>query len=321
MSFVVRFFFSIFLAVLPATAAADPSATSLLSSGHIDDAISTLHQTISRSPQDAEAHNLLCRAYFSMAEWDRSIADCEKAVSLDPNNSNYHLWLGRAYGEKADKANFLSAAGLAKKTRVELENAVQLDPKNVAALTDLAEFYLEAPGIVGGGREKAEAEARTLEALDPARADWVYARIAEKKKDFSAAEKYYRAAIQVGHGAASTWLNLGLFYKHANRLDEMQEALHHVLAAPVDRPEALFDAAEILTNTGRNPSDATELLKRYLSSGDSVEQAPAFKAHYLLGTVLEKQGAKQAAAREYRVALELAKNYLPAQEALNRINH
>jgi tetratricopeptide (TPR) repeat protein len=320
MSAATRFLLSLFLATLPALAATGPSATSLLASGRVDDAISSLHQTITHSPNDAEAHNLLCRAYFSLADWNRGVSDCQIAVSLDPNNSNYHLWLGRAYGEKADKANFMSAAGLAKKARAEFETAVQLDPTNVAAITDLAEFYLEAPGIVGGGRDKAEAEARSLQTLDPAKADWVHARIAEKKKDFPAAEKQYRAAIQASHGAASAWLNLGLFYKHSSRFDDMQEALHSVLAAPVDRLEALFDAAEILVHTNRNLPDAAELLRRYLSAKTSVEQAPAFKAHYLLGTVLEKQGDKQAATQEYRAALGLARDFSPAQEALDRIN-
>jgi tetratricopeptide (TPR) repeat protein len=301
-------------------AAANPSATSLLASGQVDDAISTLRQTITHSPNDAEAHHLLCRAYFSLGDWDRGILDCQKAVLLDPSNSNYHLWLGRAYGEKADAARFFSAAGLAKKTRTEFETAVQLDPKNVAAITDLAEFYLEAPGIVGGGKDKAETEARNLQALDPAKADWIHARIAEKGKDLSAAEKHYRAAIQASHGAASAWLNLGLFYKHSSRWDDMQEALHHVLAAPMDRPEALFDAAEILVHTNQNLPDAAAFLRRYLSSETSVEQAPAFKAHYLLGTVLEKQGNKPAARQEYRAALSLARDFSPAQDALHRIN-
>jgi tetratricopeptide (TPR) repeat protein len=320
MSAATRFLLSLFLATLPALAATGPSATSLLASGRVDEAISSLHQTITHSPNDAEAHNLLCRAYFSLADWNRGVSDCQIAVSLDPNNSNYHLWLGRTYGEKADKANFMSAAGLAKKARAEFETAVQLDPRNVAAITDLAEFYLEAPGIVGGGRDKAEAEARSLQMLDPAKADWVHARIAEKKKDLSAAEEQYRAAIQDSHGAASAWLNLGLFYKHSSRFDDMQAALHSVLAASVDRLDALFDAAEILAHTNRNLPDAAELLRRYLSAKTSVEQAPAFKAHYLLGTVLEKQGDKQAATQEYRAALGLARDFSPAQEALDRIN-
>ncbi len=110
-----------------ALAVADESAPALLAAGRADDAITTLRSKINTSPGDAEAHNLLCRAYFSMGDWDRGISACEKAVTLDPNNSRYHLWLGRVYGEKADAANFLSAASLAGKVRNEFEAAVRLD--------------------------------------------------------------------------------------------------------------------------------------------------------------------------------------------------
>ncbi|MGH9528631.1 MAG: tetratricopeptide repeat protein, partial [Terriglobales bacterium] len=96
-----------------ARAADDPS--SLLAHGRVDQAIATLRQKISVSPNDAGAQNLLCRAYFTLGEWDRGIAACQKAIALDPNNSRYHLWLGRIYGEKADKSGFLTAAGLATK--------------------------------------------------------------------------------------------------------------------------------------------------------------------------------------------------------------
>src|SRR5437879_7501130 len=78
------------------------AAPALLAAGRVDDAISTLQQEISASPNDAAAYNLLCRAYFSLSQWDRGIAACEKAVFLDPNNSLYHLWLGqigRAHAE------------------------------------------------------------------------------------------------------------------------------------------------------------------------------------------------------------------------------
>src|SRR5437762_9518476 len=149
------------------------AAPALLAAGRVDDAISTLQQEISASPNDAAAYNLLCRAYFSLSQWDRGIAACEKAVSLDSNNSVYHLWLGRIYGEKADSSSFFTAAGLAKKVRNQFEMAVQLSPSSVDARTDLAEFYLEAPGIVGGGQDKARAQAATLARLDPAKAHWV----------------------------------------------------------------------------------------------------------------------------------------------------
>ncbi|HXP17104.1 MAG TPA: tetratricopeptide repeat protein, partial [Terriglobales bacterium] len=60
-------------------ATADDSAPALLAAGRVDDAITTLRSRISTSPNDAEAYNLLCRAYFSMGNWDRGIAACEKA--------------------------------------------------------------------------------------------------------------------------------------------------------------------------------------------------------------------------------------------------
>jgi tetratricopeptide (TPR) repeat protein len=309
-----------FLAVAPAIAGADESAPLLLASGHVDEAIAALDGQIRRAPNDAAAHNLLCRAYFSLGQWDRGISNCEKAVSLAPENSQFHLWLGRIYGEKADNSNFMTAAGLARRVRDEFEKAVHLNPKSVDARSDLAEFYLEAPGIVGGGRDKAQQQANSLLFLDPARAHWVSGRIAEKRHDYSTAEKEYQNAIDASHGSASAWLNLGLFYRHRNQLDEMEKALLQVRSAPLDRSDALVDAAEILIHAQRNLPEAVQLLRAYLNSNSKVEQAPEFKVHYLLGSASEKLGDKQSAATEYRSALELASEYQPAQQALERVN-
>ena len=317
-----RKFIILLLPVVFALAAfADTSPERLLSQGRADEAIAALQKTTRAAPDDAEAYNLLCRAYFSFGDWDRAISAGQKAVELAPNNGLYHLWLGRAYGEKADSASFLSAAGLAGKVRTEFETAVRLSPGSAEARSDLAEFYLEAPGIVGGGRDKAESQADTLEKLDPAKAHWVRGRIAEKKKDRATAEREYRGAIEASHGGALAWFNLALFYRHNSQFDQMEDALNHAISAPLDRPEVVMESAEVLIRSGRNLGNAIELLHRYLASNDKVEQAPAFKAHFLLGTALEKQGDKQGAAREYSAALALAKNYSRAQEALARLNH
>jgi len=230
------------------------------------------------------------------------------------------MWLGRIYGEKADTANFLSAASLAGKVRNEFEAAVRLDPNNVEARSDLGEFYLEAPGIVGGGRDKAEAQALALAALDPAKADYLKGRLAEKRKDFAAAEREYRAAIEASHGSALTWFNLALFFRHRERWSDMEEAINHAVSAQVDRPEIIMESGEVLLRSGRNFPAAVQYLRRYLALNSKVEEAPAFKAHYLLGSALEKQGDKQGAAQEYRAALSLARNFSRAQEALDRLN-
>src|SRR5437667_5672187 len=165
---VLLWLFCIFVS-MPGSAAATPAAD-LLANGHVDESIAVLQKIIADSPNDAGSWNLLCRAYYSFGSWDPGISACEKAVALEPNNSMYHLWLGRTYGEKADNSNVFSAASLAKKARVEFETAVKLNPENVEARSDLSEFYVEAPGMMGGGTDKAEAQAQALEKLFPAKA-------------------------------------------------------------------------------------------------------------------------------------------------------
>jgi tetratricopeptide (TPR) repeat protein len=305
--------------VPPLAAQAAKSPKELLASGHVDEAIQTLEQQVAGPAPSAESYNLLCRSYFMIDEWDRGIPDCERAIALDPKNSLYHLWMGRIDGEKADRAGFVSAAGLAKKVRTEFERAVELDPKNSEARADLAEFYLEAPGVVGGGKDKARAQAQALAAFNPPLADYVTGRIAEREKDKATAERAYRAAIDTSHGAAQAWLHLAQFLSHSKRLDEMEQALHFMESAPIDRPEALMDAASLLLRTGRDNALAMSFLHHYLSS--PVEEGPAFKAHDLLGQALEKQGDRHAAAEEYRAALALSHTYARAREDLKRVDH
>src|SRR5581483_2344852 len=262
------------IAILPAVAFAKDTAKDLLAAGRVDDAISTLRGQINSSPQSADSYNLLCRAYYALQNWDAAISACQRAVEIEPNNSTYHLWLGRAYGEKADSSNFITAIGLAKKLRTEFERAVQLAPDSVDARTDLAEFYLEAPGIVGGGKDKAAAQAAELSKLSPAKAHWVTARIAEKHKDYATAEREYKAEIDASHNSAEAWLDLALFYRHGSRLDEMQQAIAQATSAQTSQSEVLMDAAETLIRAGRDYAGAMQMLRRYVASTSTVEQAP-----------------------------------------------
>ena len=294
------------------------SAREMLASGHADEAIRVLHQPNPSDLKRAEADNLLCRAYFELEQWDAAVSACEKAASLDSSSSLFQLWLGRAYGEKADRVSFLKAASLAGKVRDSFERAVQLDPGSWEARTDLAEFYLEAPSLVGGGKDKAQAQADALMRIKPGLAHWVMGRLAEKNKDGAAAEREYRAAIESSGDGAHAWLNLALFYWHTKRFDEMEKTLHSMELRPQDRPESLSDGASILLRSGRNFPFAIRLVQKYLQ-GPLVEQEPAFKAHELLGELLEKQGDRKGAADQYRAALTLASEYGRARSGLKRV--
>jgi tetratricopeptide (TPR) repeat protein len=302
------------------SAVAAPNPVDIFSTGRVDDAVRALNSRVQTNPTDAEAYNLLSRAYFHLKKWDDSIKYGEMAVQRNQNKSEYYMWLGRAYGEKADDSSFITAAGLAKKIRASFERAVELDPKNVPALTDLAEFEIEAPGFMGGGTDKAEIQARKLMQLEPAKAHWVYARIAEKKKDSAAAEQQYLEAIKVGAGDADYWLNLASFYRRQNRLNDMENAVNRAMSSNMAKSNSLYDAASLLYRAGRNLPGAAEYVRKYLTLSSINEEAPAFEAHYMLGAILEKEGDKVGAANEYRTSLSLAGDYKPAREALRKLS-
>jgi tetratricopeptide (TPR) repeat protein len=315
---VARFLIALLSVLLIPFALAAQTPQDLLAAGRVDQAMQSVEQQIRTAPT-AEAYNLLCRAQFELDSWDAGIPACEKAVSLAPDNGLYHLWLGRIYGEKADRSGFLKASGLAGKVRSEFERAVELSPDSWEARTDLAEFYLEAPAIVGGGKDKARAEAEQLVPLNPSMAHWVRGRIAEREKDAALAEQEFRAAVTASQNGARAWLNLAGFYRHANRFDDMEQALHSLESSRLDHPGAFVDGASMLFRADRDYPLAIQLLHSYIALSNPAEEAPVFKAHYLLGELLEKQNNRPAAAEEYRAALSMAHSFRPAQDALKRV--
>jgi tetratricopeptide (TPR) repeat protein len=304
---------------LMATSPTPTSPEALIKEGRINDALSVLERRLSASESDADAHHLLSRAYLAVEDWDRAIKEGERAVALAPERADFHLWLGRAYGRKAEHCNPFCGFSNAKKSRAEFERALQLDANDVMARTDLAEFLLEAPGIVGGGKDKAKREAETLSLKDAAAAHWVLARLAEKDEDFAAAESEYKAAIKESNNHPGTWLSLASFYRRRGRYTEMDEAIQKALQPQRKPSNILFDAASLLIRAGRRLPEAAQYLAKYLGAKDKAEEAPAFEAHYMLGQLLEKQGDKEAARREYQAALDLARDYKKARDALKRL--
>src|SRR5271169_6053808 len=302
------------------SAAAEPaSPAELLSVGRVDDALRALHDRVQAAPNDAQAYNLLARTYFYMGRWEEAAAAAERAVALEPSASNYQLWLGRAVGEKAAHASFVTAVRMVPRIRGAFERAVQLDGSSAAARTDLAEFYMEAPSFLGGGKDKALAQAAALASQDEAAAHWIKARLAERGKQFDIAEREYRAAIAASPHPGGRWLDLAGFYRTHERLDQMEDSVNKAVAEDIWQSTVPYEAAMLLFQAGRNFPGAIELLQKYLANGSQPEAAPAYHAHYLLGQILEKQGNRQAAAAEYRTALSLAREFDPARTALQRV--
>jgi len=306
-------------AFAPARAArADTGSTdSLLKQGRVDEAAAALRQTLYAEPHDGRAHQLLCRVYYAQDMADAAVDECERAVKDDPSSSDSQMWLGRAYGLKASQINMLSAFSVARKVHLAFERAVQLNPSNVQAMSDLGQFYVAAPGVVGGGVEKAEALVPQLMALSPQKAHRILALIAKKKNDMTTAEAEFKNAIAISK-SADAWVDLGQFYQQQGESDKAAAALESSLRANRTRTSALVDVASILTDAHRRPDLAEKALREYLASPAKTDDAPAFKVHLQLGDILKKRGDLSGAQQEYAAALALASNFAPARKAAGR---
>jgi tetratricopeptide (TPR) repeat protein len=290
-------------------------ANASLQAGEADKALELLQ---SLGTGSAEAHNLTCRVRLTLEQWDAAANECQQAVNLDRQNSGYHLWLGRALGEKADRASFVSAYSLGKRVRQEFEEAVRLNPRNAEALADLGEFYYDAPGVVGGGTGKAEGVAAQLDKVDGARAQELRARIAEQRKDYGTAEREFKMAIAASAHPAFQWMTLASFYRRRENWTAMVSAVQSgISAAQRDKHSgvALYNGASTLTRANREPALAAKMLENYLAGANKTEEAPAFVAHVRLARLKQQLGDSTAAKREQAAALALAHEYKPAQDS------
>src|SRR5213594_457064 len=73
---------------------------------------------------------------YAAEDYERAMRLFEQAIQAKPDDSQYHLWLGRTAGRRAEHVFFTRAMSLAKKAGASFERAIELDPSNVAALTD-----------------------------------------------------------------------------------------------------------------------------------------------------------------------------------------
>ncbi len=280
-----------------------------LNLGRADDALLKLDAALAQDPSDADAHNLRCRVYYEEQQWEKAIRDCEAAVKSDPSSSNDHLWLGRAYGQKAAHSSLVSAYKLARKVVAEFQQAVQLDPRNADALSDLGEFYVSAPGVVGGGVGRAVSLVPQLQSVSPADALTLEARIAESRKDYADAEADLSAAIARSPSPAAAWMNLAAFYRRHGRIDDMIAAAHTGAALDLHHGAALVDGASNLDEARREPDTAIQWLQQYLNSRAQSEDAPAFAVRAQLASLLVHQGDAADAEQQLAAARALASGF------------
>src|SRR6266849_126262 len=283
-------------------------------------AVQVLQAAAAKEPQNGDVQLLLVKSYLELQQHDPAIKSAEKAVAIDPQNSAYHEWLGRAYGEKADHASWFSAISLAKRTRREFETAVQLDARNYSARQALIEFDCSAPGIVGGGEEKALPHIKQLAEMNAAEGHYAAGNCRRQKKDFAVTDEEFAKALESDPKSAELIYDIGDYgvkRSQPERLLAVADMGEHV--APGD-PRGMFYRAVALVLKKENFEKAERLLREYEKKAPMRSGYPRpAAAHAWLGRLFEDQNKMEDAAKEFENALELDPKNKMAQEALKRL--
>lgn len=276
---------ALLLALTPLLLAAGPDmdrARKLYNSTDFDASLKVL-QSIPQ--KDGLVYELMGRNYFMQGEYKKASEVLERAVAADPSNSEYALWLGRAYGRRAETSSPFTAPGLASKARQFFEKAVQLDSRNLEALNDLFEYYLEAPGFLGGGFDRAANTARRIGELDSAEGHYAQARLAEKRKEYGKAEEHLNRAVESAPQQIGRLIDLAKFLTTQGRYQEAERSFAQAEKIAPDNPKLMYERAELYIKSGRNIDLARELLKRYLITPLTPDDPPRSDAAKLLRQV------------------------------------
>jgi len=298
------------------------SAKQAFAKAEYSQTIEILKSATVKDPNNADVYALLSRSYLQLDQYDAAVSAGEKAVALSPNNSEIHRLLGEAYGAKADHASMLSAYSFARKTQKEFQAAVELDAHNYEAMQNLIEYDCAAPGVVGGGEDKAQPLIRKLAGMDAAEGHYAAGNCRTEKKDYTTADTELAKALESKPKSAKRVYDIGdYFLKRKNAAELLVVADQGEQLAPQD-PRGKFYRATASILQGQKLSDAEQLLREYLQTAPMNSDYPRpWTVHYWLGQLQERKKNTAGARGEYEEALKLNGKYKPAQEALKQLGN
>lgn len=233
----------------------------------------------------AAGWELAGKASYQLGDFKKSIEYFEKAVQADPSKSEYVNWLGRAWGRRAETANPFMAPGYASKARQFFEKAVALNPKDIEAVNDLFSYYLEAPGFLGGGMDKAMSLAEQIRTNDPAEYHFALAQIAQRRKQYDLAEGQLRKAVDLAPKQVGRVIDLARFLARRGKYGESETIFQQAAKVDPNSKRVLYARAEAYIDTNRNLDVARKLLNEYLQSPLSPDDPSREDARRLLKRV------------------------------------
>lgn len=263
----------------------------------------------------AEGQSLIERG-----EFEKASEVLEKAVAAEPNNAQYHYLLGAAYGEMAQRASTMAKMSLAKKTRAELERTVALNPRHTEARFGLISYYLAAPGFLGGGEDKAVAQANAIKAYDAIDGHRAHARIYTHQKKSDLALKELVTGVRENPKNPKAHYALGNYYLNEKKWPESLHEYDMALQLDPAFMPAYLRIGQLAARSESNYARGEEALRKYLAYKPTLNEPGHGSTWYAIGLIQEKQGRKADAKTSFTNALKILPGDKMVIEALKRVS-
>jgi tetratricopeptide (TPR) repeat protein len=260
------------------------------------------------------------RAAMARNDSDAAATLFEKAVAQNPKNAETHYLLGTAYGSQAQKAGIFGQASLAGKTKDEFEKAVALDPNLLDARYGLVEFYVMAPGFMGGSYDKAFAQTTEIKKHDPLMAHRAAAFIYTHQQKTDEARNEYLAEVREFPKSARAHIDLGVSYIVAKNYKAASDEFEAAASVEPAYMPVYFRLGQGAVITNSNFARGEESLRKYLAYTPKSDEPSHARAHYWLGQLFEKQGKKAEAKASFATSLKLNPNQKDVADALKRVS-
>lgn len=237
---------------------------------------------LATEPRNPATLQLIGQNYFMLGDYKKGTEVLEKATAMAPENPRILYWLGRTYARRAETANPFSAPGWASKARQAFEKSVAIDPTNKDATGDLLDYYLDAPGFLGGGIQKAEALATLIGKSDPAEEHYARALIEDRRKQYDRAEQHFRNAARLAPKQVGRLVDLAKYLAKRGQVQESEAMWEQAARLAPNNPRVMFERAHTYIDSRRNLPQARELLEKYLRAPLTPEDPPRAAAEDLL---------------------------------------
>ena len=272
---------------------------------------------VAKTPNDDKAWNCLGRITKDMGRPKESVEYFEKAIKIDDKVAIHHLFLGSALADLADSTSKIKLPFLARRIKGEFERTVALDPSSVDGRLALVDFYTQAPGVMGGSKDKAQEQLREVLKLNPMRAHHKQANLYLRDKKYADAEQELIRSEQAAPDSTFAGYNLLSFYLSRERWSDAFITLDRMEQRFPNEWQVRFQMGRAAAVSGERLDRGEKELRALIASppADMARNTVA-AAHHRLGMILEKQGKKDQARTEYNAALAIDPNNENAKKSL-----